>query len=270
MSAASAGRMVKPGTYLAFGDLQFPLHNVPLVQDFIKVVREVSPDGLLCTGDEMDLEQLGKWVQGQKGEFQDSIVDIMVDGREIMDTLASFAPLHVMRSNHTDRQHKYLTNRAPALAGLTDSKRMRALGMPDLSYASMMGYLDNKRITWHDRPWNFAEDLVLVHGDEGGVSGVPGMTAYNLSAKWQTGVVCGHTHRAAIKPVPYGYNSSLASRWAIETGHMMDVAKADYTAPAKAPSWTAGFVVIHVGRKSHLPVFVPALPGENKFDRRAF
>jgi len=228
-------------TYVVVSDLQFPYHDRPAVQACIEYVAKTKPDGLLNVGDELDAPQPSRWNKGAAGEFADTLLKDITGCAEIMaefrKALGKNKPYHVMRSNHGDRVRLYVERYAPALANFVAPGG--ALDIPTL-----LGY-DAHDIEYHRRPYEFARNWMLAHGDEGGLSRIPGGTAKALAVKWGKSTVTGHTHRVAILPETTGVNGNLHTIYGVESGCLMDPKKADYLKAGHA-NWQTAFAVVHV------------------------
>ena len=98
-----------------------------------------------------------------------------------------------------------------------------------------------------------------MHGDEAGVSGVPGQTAWGLTQKVGLSVACGHTHRLGLRPHTQSVNGKITrTLYGMEVGCLMDFKEAKY---AKTHNWQQGFGMLYVDEKKVSPVLIPI---ENK------
>lgn len=212
-------------------DLQVPFHDQRAVNAVIECVNDLkSPDDIVVTvGDEIDLPQIGRWTQGKGGEWERTI------GRDRDTTVQILRDLrvdHVIRSNHTDRLFKALESRLPGL-----------LGLPELELKNFL-QLDELGIVYHEEAFKAAPGWVIMHGDEAGVSGVAGQTAWGLSQKVGLSVACGHTHRAGIRPHTQGVNGKITrTLYGMEVGCLMDFTKARYT---KTHNWQQAFGILYI------------------------
>ena len=225
-------------TAVVIPDLQVPLHDVGAVAAVQAFVADFQPDELYCVGDEADQFEISRWDKGTAleygGTYQanlDMTHDVMKGFREA----APNAPFHVMRSNHGEtRIRSYLKKWAPAL----DSVR-------ELQYERLLRYADLD-IDYHKRMWSFAPGWLLAHGDEGSLVHTPGGTAQALAKRTGHSIVCGHTHKAGIQHSHQGFGGKITHpSWAIECGHLMDMAKASYL-PAGHGNWQQAFAILHI------------------------
>jgi hypothetical protein len=212
-------------------DLQVPYHDQRAVMAVAECINDLkAPDDIVVTvGDEIDLPQIGRWTQGKGGEWERTI------GKDRDTTVKILGDLrvdHCVRSNHTDRLFNSLETRLPGL-----------LGLPELTLRNFLR-LDELGITYHEKAFRVAPGWAVLHGDEAGVSGVPGQTAWGLTQKIGLSVACGHTHRAGIRPHTQGVNGKVTrTLYGMEVGCLMDFTKAKYT---KTHNWQQAFGILYV------------------------
>ena len=222
-------------------DLQVPYHDQRAVNAVAECINDLkSPDDIVVTvGDEIDLPQIGRWTQGKGGEWERTL------GRDRDTTVQILADLkvdHCIRSNHTDRLFKALESRLPGL-----------LGLPELELKNFLR-LDELGITYHEEAFRVAPGWAIMHGDEAGVSGVPGQTAWGLTQKTGLSIACGHTHRAGIRPHTQGVNGRVTrTLYGMEVGCLMDFTKAGYT---KTHNWQQAFGILYVDGNKVSPTII--------------
>lgn len=155
-------------------------------------------------------------------------------------------PFHLSRSNHDERLENYLEKHAPGVAGLT-------IGGQLLNIQNALG-LDALGITWHAKPYEIAPGVLLMHGDEGGMSQIPANTALGLAIRSRRSVICGHTHRAGL-----AWSNGL---FGLEVGHMMNIGAAGYLGPARLNNWGNAFGILRVvrHRKQKVQVYPQLIP----------
>jgi hypothetical protein len=227
-------------------DLQVPYHDQRAVNAVSECINDLkSPDDIVVTvGDEIDLPQIGRWTQGKGGEWERTL------GRDRDMTVQILADLrvdHVIRSNHTDRLFNSLESRLPGLLGLPELTLPNFLRLPELG------------IEYHEEAFNVAPGWVVMHGDEAGVSQVPGQTAFGLTQKVGLSVACGHTHRLGLRPQTQSVNGRVTRiLYGMEVGCLMDFKQAKYT---KTHNWQQGFGILYVDGKKVSPSPIPI---ENK------
>ena len=212
-------------------DLQVPYHDERAVDAVAQCITDLREPGdiVVTVGDEIDLPQIGRWERGKAGEWERTL------GRDRDTTVAILANLgvdHVIRSNHTDRLLNSLTDRLPGL-----------LGLPELQLKNFLK-LDELGIIYHEEAFRVAPGWVVMHGDEAGVSQVPGQTAWGLTQKVGMSVACGHTHRAGIRPHTQSVNGKITRiLYGMEVGNLMDMKQAKY---AKTHNWQQAFGILYV------------------------
>lgn len=240
------------GYYVVIPDLQVPYHDERTLERVYKFLAWYQPDGLLCVGDEADAPEISRWEKGKKGEYAGTLIDGLTSTFEVIEALtaAAGAHMHIMRSNHTStRLINYIDRYAPALNGadwLTYDRIMGFNGKPS-TLPAVEGQSLN--VTWHPDIWEFAPGWVLAHGDEGGLSRIPGQTALNLAKRVGASVVCGHTHRAGLVHDTHGYGGKVTSvLYGLEVGHLMDPAKVSYLSTAGNWHQALGLLTIKDGK----------------------
>ena len=212
-------------------DLQVPFHDQRAVDAVAQCITDLKhgDDIVVTVGDEIDLPQISRWQQGGAGEWERTI------GRDrdlTVEILANLRVDHMVRSNHTDRLFKSLTDRLPGLLGLPELELTNFLRLPELG------------IEYHEEAFKVAPGWLVMHGDEAGVSMVPGQTAWGLTQKTGMSVACGHTHRAGIRPHTQGVNGKVTrTLYGMEVGNLMDMKQAKY---AKTHNWQQAFGILYV------------------------
>jgi len=223
-------------------DLQVPYHDrraVDAVSQCITDLRE--PDDIVVTvGDEIDLPQISRWTQGKAGEWERTIGK---DRDMTVEILANLGVDHVIRSNHTDRLFQSLVSRLPGL-----------LGLPELELRNFLK-LDSLGITFHEQGYRVPNsDWVVLHGDEAGVSQIPGQTAGGLTLKTGLSVACGHTHRLGLRPNTQSVNGVVTrTLFGMEVGCLMDFKQAQYV---KTHNWQQGFGILYQDGKKVSPSLI--------------
>jgi predicted phosphodiesterase len=224
---------------VVLSDMQIPYHDKKATAAVQRFVAEYEPDKLLCVGDEADSPEPSRWNKGMAGEYAGTLQAGLDETRNVMAQFKNAIgdkPFHVMRSNHGDRISNYISRYAPALASLRS-----------LEYQTLLGYREND-ITYHDKPWVFANGWAMAHGDEGNLIRSAGGTALALARKSGLSIVCGHTHKLGVQHEHTALNGSLTSRrYGVEVGHLMDMKKAEYLGAGSA-NWQQGFGIFYVDK----------------------
>lgn len=231
-------------------DLQVPYHDQRSVNAMLTFVATFRPSELACVGDEIDSPQPSRWTKGMAGEYEPTLQrDIDTTHGIMRDFRAALGPMpfHVSRSNHGDRVETYVKRYAPALSSL-----------PILKIDSLLRY-EELDITYHRQPYELAPGWLLMHGDEGRLSQIPGVTALGLAKKAGKSVVCGHTHRAGLIHWTEGVPGKTRSRWGMEVGHGMDTKKASYL--KLAGDWHQALGLLTVDGNHVVPELVPIVNG---------
>ena len=114
------------------------------------------------------MQSQSKWAKGTPLEYEGQLD---ADRETCRNILWELGTTDVTRSNHTDRLYHTLLRGAPSL-----------LGLPELNYPKFMGF-DELGIRFHNKPYEFLPNWVLVHGDEGSLNRNGGGTAQTFSGQ---------------------------------------------------------------------------------------
>jgi hypothetical protein len=223
-------------------DLQVPYHDRKAVDAVSQCIADLRSEGdlVVTVGDEIDLPQISRWTQGKAGEWERTIGK---DRDLTVEILANLGVDHMIRSNHTDRLFQSLVSRLPGL-----------LGLPELELKNFLK-LDSLGITFHEEAFKVAHGWVVMHGDEAGVSTVPGQTAWGLTQKTGLSVACGHTHRLGLRPHTQSVNGKITrTLYGMEVGNLMDMGEAKY---ARTHNWQQGFGILYVDGNKVSPSIIP-------------
>lgn len=243
-------------TVVVLPDFQIPLHDDQKIRRLARFVWQFQPDRLAHVGDLTDSTQIGQWVRGLRGEFNGGLEGGFSATREILDYFRKGydGPWDLVRSNHDDRLEKAIESRLPGISGIT-------IGGQLLNIQNALR-LDHFGITWHTTPPEIAPGVLLMHGDEGGMSQIPGNTALQLAVRSGKSVVCGHTHRAGLAWSGVGTAQDRRALFGLEVGHAMQVSDAEYLGPARLNNWGNAFGIlrIHRGTKKKVRVYPQLVP----------
>ncbi len=238
-------------TQVFLPDYQIPFHAPKIVNNLAAFVGDFQPDELFHVGDLIDCTTLSRWADGTALEYEttfpqdvEATKNVLLNIRDVYD-----GPFTVKRGNHDMRFDQYLARKAPALKGFRTIEDELAFASMDITYAR--GMID------------VAPGWVLAHGDEGSLNRLAGGTAASLASRIGKSVVCGHTHKVALKPAPnapQGYNGKLApTLWGMEVGNAMNVAKASYLKTGAA-GWQHGLGILRIKGNTVIPQVVPITP----------
>ena len=240
--------------YIVVSDIQHPYEDRAALEVVLTAIAGGTWDGVLIVGDELDAPQAAKFSKGYAAEFAGTL-QRDIDGchavlAEIVEA-ANGSDVVLMRSNHTQRIETYLNRYAPALASLRS-----------LDYPTLLG-LEELGIAWKNAPYKFTSDgggWILAHGDEGSLISSAGGTALNIAKRFNTSVVCGHSHRLGLQHHHAAYGGRVTKRiWGFETGHVMSMKKAGYLRRSGGgANWQQGYGLILDG----FPVPVPIINGK--------
>jgi hypothetical protein len=235
-------------------DLQCPYEDKRAFSVVATWIADIRPRRVACVGDVLDAPQISRWTRGRAGEHAG---DLAKDRDHAVQALKDLGVTDLSRSNHDDRLAKYVSENAPGLAGL-----------PELTIEKFMRF-DELGVTFHRKPYAVAPNWLLMHGDEGVMSKVAGMTALGLARRTGKSVACGHTHRAGLTNDHMGYSGKTSHRWGLETGCLMDFRKAEYM-KAGITNWTHSVGVLIIDGQVVTPMLLPIQNGKLYFDGHVY
>jgi len=219
---------------VVISDLQVPYHDERAVRNVASFIKRFKPDQVITIGDEIDLPQISRWTEGTPGWFEQSLG---ADRDATVEILWDLQVTDMIRSNHTDRLYNVIMKKIPAF-----------LALPELKFEKFMK-LDELGIKFHRKPLEFAPDWIAIHGDEGSVKPIPGLTALDAARKHGKSVVCGHTHRAGQSAFTEASGGVLGRVLrGVEVGNLMQFSKAGYM--KGTGNWQQAFAVFYVDKKA--------------------
>lgn len=224
---------------IILADLQVPYEDpnyIKVMKKFVTAMRKGDTYRQVEVGqigDLMDQPEVGRWNKGAAGEYAGTFWQGVRDTRKI---IADFQFDWIKIGNHDRRVEDYIGKFAPALATEDSEWTLDALLK-----------VDTRKTKLHRKPFQVAPGWVAAHGDEGSLSPVAGRTAYGLSLRWDSSVVCGHTHRAGTVSTTIGLPDSRRRITGLEIGNGMVEAAATYI-KSGAPNWQKAFGILVVDR----------------------
>ena len=227
---------------LILPDLQIPYHDPKFVKVMENFIREYRPDEVGQIGDFLDQPQPSRWSKGMAGEYAGQLQKDINLGKELIDRLRID---WIKLGNHDERIEIYVDRYAPALSDLQCIRIEQLLG------------LEEKGVVLRREPFEVAPGWIAAHGHEGGLSSVAGRTAFGLAKRYDSSVVCGHTHRAGIVSETVGIVRRRVIT-GLEVGHGMDLRKATYV---RQPNWQQAFGVLKVDGRLVQPELIPVHNG---------
>lgn len=215
---------------VVLADLQVPFHDPQYIKVMHRFVTEARKSRAFekvevgQIGDLMDQPEVGRWNKGAAGEYAGTFWKGVRDTRKILE-LFQFDWIKV--GNHDRRIEDYIEKYAPALGGPESEWNLNTL-------------LNLNGSVLRRDPFRIAPGWIACHGDEGGLSPVPGRTAFGLAQTYNASVVCGHTHRAGVVSKTVGLPGSRKRITGMEVGNGMLERYATYI-KTKSPNWQKGF-----------------------------
>lgn len=242
-------------------DFQFPLHDKRLTTKLAEFIWDYQPSAVAHVGDITDSTQLGRWVRGLRGQFDNGLEGGMAQTRDWFAYLRSGydGPFHLSRANHDDRLELAIERHLPELAGFTMTGR-DGIRVP-ISIENALD-LDGYGIDYHRTYYELAPGWLLAHGDWGTLSSIPGNTALLEARQVGKSIVCGHTHRLGLVAGPLTSDAGSIEVSGMEVGHAMNRELALYLKGGKS-NWHQGFGILHVhrpGNKKRIQVYPELVP----------
>jgi len=239
---------------VCLSDWQVPLDDEEKIRAVARFVWDLQPSALAHVGDATDSTQLSCWARGLRAEFDGGLEGAFEKTRRHFEYYREHyeGPWHLMKSNHDERLELAIEQRLPGLAGLT-------VGGQKINIQNALR-LDDYGITWHEEPYQIAPGWLLMHGDEGGTSKLPGATALGLALSAFSSVVCGHTHRAGLAWTGVGTGRRRQALAGMEVGHMMKLSGAEYLGRARLANWGNAFGILWKDGRKVWPQLVPVQP----------
>lgn len=233
------------------GECQIPYHSPAAWKAFLRFIKEYSPEQVIIIGDFLDCPAPARWNRGTAEEYAGNLQGELNVARRMLGDLreihSGYLGFHI--GNHEERINTYARTKAPAFTSLDC-----------LEVSSLLGFRDydiEQRTPIHSL--GKSTGWVTSHGHLGTLSKHSGGTAMALARRLGRSVFSGHTHRLGILNESSGLraNTTLSG---VESGHMMDVKKAEYVRHG-APNWQAGWAVAEIGMNGRVwPGIVPCSP----------
>lgn len=252
---------MKPKLIVVLADLQVPYQDpkyIRSVHNFVSSMRKsrrFSGVEVGQIGDFTDQPETGRWNKGAAGEHAGTFWSGIREAREIIN-LFHFDWIKV--GNHDRRVEDYLEKYAPAL--LADDGEWNLDTLYQLPSGTRL----------EREPFRMAPGWIAAHGDEGGLSRIAGMTAFNMTTQWDASVVCGHTHRAGVVSKTVGLPGRRRRISGMEVGHGMVESAATYI-KSKSPNWQQGLGVFLVdGRRTYDQLVILNPDRSFSYDGRIF
>jgi len=218
------------------GECQIPFHSKPMWRSFLDFIKSFKPEQVILIGDFLDCPAPARWNRGTAAEYAgklqaglDAAKRMLGELRDVHDGYLGF---HI--GNHEARINTYARTKAPALA---DLECLEVSSLLDFE-----GFDIEQRKSIHNL--GGAPGWTTTHGDLGSLSKYAGGTALAFGRRIGRSVFCGHTHRLGILNESYGMGASTTV-CGVESGHMMDVRKADYI-KHQSPNWQGGWAVAEI------------------------
>lgn len=219
---------------LIIPDLQIPYHDEAVVRNVIRFSKTFKSDQTVTLGDEMDMQELGRWSEGKADWFAQTLDE---NRNLTVDILWELGVTDMIRSNHTDRLYNQISSKIPALGSLPELRFERFLKMDELGIKF-----------WRD-DMPIAPGWIAVHGDHTPIKPQGGLSALEGARRRGKNVISGHTHRAGRSAFTEATGGRVGRvLQGIEAGHLMDTRKASYTKGVM--NWQQAFAIMYVKDKN--------------------
>ncbi|MFE7113918.1 hypothetical protein ACFU99_00615 [Streptomyces sp. NPDC057654] len=226
-----------------------PLEHKRANKAVIRFIHDYQPDEVVNIGDITDYTAPARWSAGTRAEYGMTVhQEAAYTRRHHLDPLRRGydGPVTLLGSNHGERPHRYLVDRAPALYSSDAYREDKLLRLDDFG------------IRFEPLAYDFAPEWTATHGHTRGIalSRYAGGTAIGAARRLGRSVVMGHTHRAGIVSETTGIGASR-TRTGVELGHLMDIRKASYLGPGRLANWQLAFGLFYVDGKHVTPTIIP-------------
>jgi predicted phosphodiesterase len=215
-------------------DLQVPYEDTVAVKNVAQFIKRFKPHQVVTIGDEMDMQELGRWSEGKADWFAQTLDE---NRNRTVDILWELQVTDMIRSNHTDRLYNQISSKIPALGSLPELRFERFMKMDELG------------IKFHKEPMNIAPNWVAVHGDHTPIKPQGGLSALEGARRRGKNVISGHTHRAGRSSFTEASGGRVGRiLHGVEVGHLMDTRQAAYTKGVF--NWQQAFAIMYVDKKN--------------------
>ena len=219
---------------LVIPDLQIPFHDEHVVRNVVRFAKTFKADQTVTLGDEMDMQELGRWSEGKADWFAQTLDD---NRNMTIDILWELGVTDMIRSNHTDRLYNQIATKIPALGSLPELRFERFMKMDELG------------IKFHKEPMPIAPNWVAVHGDHTPIKPQGGLSALEGARRRGKNVISGHTHRAGRSSFTEASGGRVGRiLHGVEVGNLMDFKQASYT--KGTANWQQAFAIMYVKGKN--------------------
>lgn len=227
---------------VVISDIQAPFHDKRAVANVAQFIRDYQPDEVACVGDVLDAPQISRWHKNTKVEYAGKLHK---DRDVAVSVMESLGVQHLVRSNHDDRLHNYLTKYAPGIADDPDFQLEKYYRLGDIG------------VKFHKTMYDIAPGWLMGHGDEGSMIQTPGGTAMNIAKRVGRSFIGGHTHKLGQQHQHSAFQGRVvAPLHGVEVGHLMDMRKAGYL-KAGAANWQSGFAILYTDGRNVTPSLIP-------------
>lgn len=224
-------------------EMQIPYEDPKMFTAFLQWALAYKPDKLIMIGDFLDVPGPSRWNKGTAMEYAATLQKEVEKAKDYLWRLRTVLPNtwigYHSKANHEERISAYVSRYAPALSSLPGITLSNMLDLESFGIEELPVYYDA------------APGLITTHGDKDVLSKVGGGTAVSAARNKGKSVVCGHTHRHGLIYERFGRKTIFG----METGHMMDIKKADYI-KNENPNWSAGWGLVEVSGRELAPHIV--------------
>lgn len=251
----------EPTTALFLGDFQCSLHSVPMLERAIKLIEDVKPDKIIHLGDEVDAGTISRYARGGPEEIEGNLQQELDDTHYWLSEMRRAAPdaeIRICHSNHSRRFEDALQRRLPGF------RTLRVLQMESLLGLGELGIHYDRQIQ------EVLPGLIAAHGDRWGLTSKGQRTkGPQLVRHAGKSIVAGHTHSGMLVSCPIGFDSEPEQSFYMNTGCMMDYAKASYM-ENNTLEWSQNIGIVHAEGGHLFPELIHAYRGRFRYGGKTY
>lgn len=243
-----------PGTYVILPDQQIPWHDRELHEVILRFLNDLAPDGIILSGDVVDLPQFSLKYPWNKRMVSDPVASVRAHQKMTRVVLAEYVDAAqsdhnwIVPGNHDERYLSYVTARAPLLNAIEDERGRPLVSLESFFDADGLGYqvaTDPAGMASYPAAHvTLGKHVGIYHGWLLG-NGKAGASAIAHLEYLQHSVVVAHTHRSAkVHKTLHSLSGDVVVLVGIEAGTLAQVRGG--LGHTVNPNWQQGGAVVTI------------------------